>query len=385
MDTRKRKLNRFAFLFLLVLVLSIGIFNYLVDPFALFFYEPYYIKPFKSGYEREFFNIRFKLDKKKKYSTVFVGGSSIWGSFYPETVEQYVPKNEVEILAFEGPSTVDLIYLTKLFVTFHPEVKKVYFAIEYNTLYTDRQEKSVDNYNGDRLTPSELAKMFFSIDTTYLSLKQFRMDIERKRWENNPDARGLYDTNIIYPKIRVAYGNSKIEKRDVQKIIDLSNFLKKRGIEGIFFIPAYHSLHLANMHYDSRDIEIENLKRELTKHMDLYDFAYSSYYTNLSLPKKDGEYVSIHAYNDPLHPSVSLGKIMFESLINKRKDFGLVLTNDNVDSLLKYERIQLQEYMSQNKTTVDKYMKNSTDRFSGDWAYKIHTLCPISDIQKMEQ
>ena len=386
MDTKKRQLNKFAFLFLFLLVLSIGIFNYLVDPFALFSPWTYADKPFRLGYEREFINIKFKLRKKNKYDAVILGGSAALGSFYPETIYGVTLKDQVEILTFEGPSVDDLIYFTMLFVTLHPEVKKVYFAVEYNTLYFGEPEKTIDDYNGDTFIPSELAKMFFSIDTTKSSFKQFLLNYENGKWNKllgNKDKKkeagekresDKYYISTTCPRIRVDYGEKKIKESDIRKLIELSDFLKKRGVEGVFFIPAYHSLHLANMYYDSRTTEIENFKKKLAKTVNLYDFSYSSYYTRLPLAQKNRERVLIHTFNDPSHPSISLGKIMFERMNNKRKDFGLVLTNDNADSILKYERAELQEYIVNNKQIVDRYMQYSTDPSSSDWAYVVDVL-----------
>ena len=368
MKLSKKQINYITIFSIVFIVTIVGYFNYLMNPYNIFEEKKTQFKPYQFGYERDFINIKFKLNKNKNYVAIITGGSNTFGSFSSNTFEGLIPSNKIEYIAFDGPSTEELIRQTKLFISIHPEVKKVYYAIELNTLYSKPKESTIPEFTGLSFNPTELAKMFFSIDTTLLSLKQFLFEINTLR--QNKSNITSYKYNTTLPHIRVDYFGCSIKDSDIQKIIEFSKFLKSKNIEGVFFIPAYHSLHMANIKRCSKYTEIENLKKKLAHNIQFYDFSYISPYTTVQLPEKPGE-VQFHYYDDPLHPSETLGRIMLERLLNERQDFGMLITDANVDSTLERQKQDLGTYLIQNKTLIDNYMKYNTDCNSSDWQYKV--------------
>ena len=90
-------------------------------------------------------------------------------------------------------------------------------------------------------------------------------------------------------------------------------------------------------------------KREIVKFTPFYDFLYCN---EISL---QNEY-----WEDPYHGDIELGNLLIKNLLfNKTLSYGIYVTKNNIEDVLKTEKEYLKKYIKDNKEDIDKFQKIS--------------------------
>lgn len=371
---RKEELTNIVFVFTSIILMCLVIFfNYKMDPFDIFNSKNSEYKPYKYGFEREFLNIKLKAEKNKKYETLVIGGSVAKQCFKPHLLIKSLPLDKTCVLSLENATTSDLVYITNLFAQLHPELKKVYYCVEIGIMIDSPGDMTIKKYNGNNFTKDDFLTTLFSLKTTELSLKQLALKVSgEENSDGSQDVSGVQACQV-FPYVRLNYVGCKAKESDIEKIIRLSKDLKAKNIEAVFFIPSYHSLHLANLYYDSLFPEVERVKKELAEGIGIYDFSYANKYSNMRLPDKKDEYITFYAFIDPVHAANDMGVLMLQKLFSKKGDVGIFIDKSNIDASLEYQKAELKKYIENNKDAVSIYRTRTTRPSSPDWQYNVYS------------
>lgn len=323
-------------LFYLILLAAICLFNYIANPYNVFRSNTLSINP-------DFNNdpyLEIKLSKNKKFESVIIGGSSV------KCLELAKNNENIADISIYYATISDINKLLKYYLKFHPETKKVYFALEIKLF--DKREKEIKQIKSNFLTPKELFKLFISIDTTKKSIEKIckKQKTKNKNEEFNlEEIVHLENINKIIP----FKNQDEFEKRTKKELEELFKELDKRKIETICFIlPAHAKFQLRIL--DKNNFRNSFVEKQILDKLDyIIDFKIMNKYSQIPINSKNS------LFYDESHPNQEYAKIIQEILFknsNKNKDLYTILTKENYNfesekenkKLLKYKKENLKEY-----------------------------------------
>lgn len=335
--------NYILILTYLLLLLLISIFNYIQDPYEIFNSNPINIHPEFS--ENPYLPI--KLSKNKKAQSVIIGGSS---AKYLN-IQKY--KKDIADISTYYATIKDINNILPYYLDKHPEVKKIYFALELKLL--DKREKTLNIKNEKYLTVQEIYKLFLSFDTTKLSIKKLlnknNKDTKPKLINVNKEYKNKEINKIIPPNTKeeyYLYAQNELAK--------LFNEAKKRNIEVICFMPPFHANYQLRM-YKKFNKQIKDIKKFIINETGyLIDLEIINDYTTSSFENSNKYFL------DEIHMSEKYAKITNEILFNKNKDKNLyvVLDKNNIDKEFENENNKLKKYEKEHHKEYEQYRKKES-------------------------
>ena len=321
--------NKKLILSVFLTLLSVSLLNYIVNPYNIFeqrFFKNL-LKPEAKVQERLTKPIGLKFDKRK-ISAVFFGTSRTDLAINKDDYKELTGKN-AENLAIGGLSEFEIQKMTDLALKIHPEIKKVYYAIDFQTF---GKTKAIINDNRSEITgnpklqTSELCSALLSISTTGNSIWTIvknLLHIEQRMFYPqghkhifvNPKIQDEFNATISEYTGR--YKNIELDENKLNDFKNYANELKSRGIEVILFVMPTH-ITVQNLIDEAGKREMYNeWLGELSETGDVINFNTENKYTTEEI-KPDMQY-----FFDGSHSTHKFGKIIIKDLISPEPEVGV--------------------------------------------------------------
>ncbi len=341
---------------LIIIFFVLGTINYIVNPYNIFdnrVLKISLLKPEAKIQERYTKFIALKLDKRQ-IETVFMGTSRADLALNKYYYEKLTGKSS-ENLALGGVFIYEYFDELRKLILIHPEVKNLYVGLDFinfdinrkdnnkTTRYKIKEEKSI--------TSSELGFALFSLKSTGDSIwtviknligiekRMFCFDGTKHIFVNKEIDNEFKKTLEEY---RGYYDNFAFDDSMIEKIKELKKLCKEKNIKIYFFIMPSHILDQYLIYKKCKN-DYKKWKIELSKISDIYDFQYPNNYTEEEI-KPDMKY-----FFETSHSTSNLGNKIIDFMVNQNGDFGRILTNTNVQDILKQDEKAIGEYFKKNQ------------------------------------
>lgn len=382
----------FLFIFLFLIILGvIGLFNYIIDPYNIIFDRPTNLKLSRDNVN--LLGATIKFSSKSKYSTIVFGSSltTFW-------INKNLLNRDFAFLAIDMVPKEIVSNYVKFFISIHPETRTVIFPVEYAGYYFDSSQyyQKFPVIKNKNLTIKEFTELFLSNETTKLSLKKllnnYRLIFNKERYiNNNEDIYHYFDDNsfklfnnsnnidirnrdknkyVVYVDRNYSYNLKGLQKNTFQYLKENIESFENHNIDVTYIIPPYHALMQSKIYKEFNYEDIENIKRLLTQKTNgrVIDFAYINKYTTENL--KD-----TYLYNDINHP-ITYKYNLFYCVLNNLKEYKdkniyVELTKDNIEKVLKEQRLLLEQYISNNHEYINDFLRIVEERNDASKWYSI--------------
>jgi len=167
-------------------------------------------------------------------------------------------------------------------------------------------------------------------------------------------------------------GNFKLNKKGVNKLISIINNINKSDIKVFIFVSPVHLYTLEAIYKAGLKNDYYNIIKKISQttngvNTKFYDFSgYNSVTSGLS---KDNNYVSGY-YLDADHYSSDIGNLIINNLINKKNNFGNLVTQDNFSTY----------FESKEKERIYWLEKNQLDKKILEEIFKCKKINCIEDV-----
>jgi hypothetical protein len=326
----------------MVTIIMIALLNYLIDPFGVF--HNHLLTKSKSFNERVV-KIDYLNAHKERYDS-FMFGSSTMGTTDPKVLEKYHPQNHFYNLTCSSSNMYDFRLLLSYLLEEGFDVKNLYLQIDLTSMreygkhanhaqhhhYTVTKEPAWKFYL-EYLTifPFEAMKakvMLFLTDAnaTRFDVEKSGMwfvdykDVARKR-----DIKGYIEDEPSFKKhsrrTRGEEKNIDLIMRDYREIVAMC---KKYDVNLTLLTTAYNHLRLDAF-------KIEDTLSFLTKLATYHDIWYFSTYN--SITNNNENYYEVNHYISKVG-ALKAARIYHDTQVDVPKDFGLLVTKENLKSVL---------------------------------------------------
>ncbi len=353
-----KNFNIFVLLILLFFIIFTVIFNYIIDTFDIFKFVKKagfnYNKPCISKQERMTKIPQLKL-YKDKIDYIFVGSSKTDWWLNPRYHSKISEKN-VYSMALSSSSIQESIIMAENSVLIHPEIKRVYFGLDFfsfsSNFYTTAV--NIEKISDKNLTKKEVMPLLLSFDTLQYSIKTLFTNLKQKTIQDTD----LDDTVQINPKAehyfkstikkydRDYYSDYALNKEAFEELVEFSDFAKTNNVEVVYFVTPTHIIDIINLKEHGLEDEYYEFKKLLADYFDYYDLSLISEY-NTEAVSKDMKY-----FRDAVHATKYLGTIFAENFYIKPNNSAAFITKNNVEAYIKSDKQNLNNYISENPEVV---------------------------------
>lgn len=373
MDRQRNTIKFYNFSIILIcivfVVMSAAI-NFTADPYNIF--KTFRIKKFNLLKPCETKQQRItKIPQLKLYKNnidiLYVGSSKTDWWLNTDYHSKLSGKN-VYSMALSSSSLQESIIMAKNSIFLHPEIKKIYFGIDFFSFAQGYYDTAVDVdlIKEKNLTKTELLPLLISLDTINYSIQTIITNIKSATPTaqadssscsvNNPKAEYYFKQTIKKYK-KEYYGNYKLNKNAFSALKDFNNFAKQNNVEVVFFVTPSHIADLINIYNNNIWDDYKTFKKELANMFDYYDLA--------SINKYNTEPVNsqIKYFRDAVHATYLLGEKFALNFYTTPNDSAVLITKKNINSYLQNEDIKLKNYLQDNPQTVKQIEEYSDNAF----------------------
>jgi hypothetical protein len=333
-------------------VISVGVFNYIVDPYDVFntpnFLGINHDKPKKDSNDRQF----KALDITRiKPTTIIIGSSRTKQGIDPE--HPILAKDPSTYnLAINGPNVYEVRRYLEHAIANQPNLKEVIFGIDF--FMFNANLKNQPSFSEARLGIKHIAigdavNALFSIDTYHISKETIEASLKEpnksdrfgengfmpNRKFNDGNTKWRFEQAIkLYFQLHSTYELSEQYLDDFKKIVSLC---KEKNIPLKVFISPAHATDLEAIRVTGKWQVMEQWQREIVKIVPVWDFSgYNSVTTESTQDVMKN-------YADNSHYSSSIGNYILDRLGNYQidkvpQDFGVLITPENIESHLEQTR-----------------------------------------------
>ncbi|GAB4529269.1 MAG: hypothetical protein Tsb0014_11140 [Pleurocapsa sp.] len=348
---RPKKFTYYNFLFILATclpVLTVGIFNWAIDPYDLFDTPNYWgvnhEKPKKDNNDRAFKAVDITRIKPQ---TIIMGSSRTKQGIDPA---HPVFKNNPSVynLAINGPNFYEVRRYIEHAIANQPEIKEIVLGVDFfmfnNTL--DNQPSFDENrLEKKHIVLADAINALFSLDTITTSIDTIKASQKSSnknddygengfmpnRNYNNGETIWRFRQSIkLYFQLHPDYRFSENYWSDYQQIVQLC---QENNITLKVFISPSHATQWESIYATNRWETFEQWKRQLVKLTPVWDFSGYNTITTEAIAKQMNNYV------DNSHYTPAIGNLILDRLYNYQTqhlpaDFGVLLTPKNIDTHL---------------------------------------------------
>ncbi|MCR5260966.1 MAG: hypothetical protein K6C94_03935 [Candidatus Gastranaerophilales bacterium] len=364
------KFGKFIVL-ILILVFLTALMNYFVNPFGVFntYEKP---SPLSNKFHRIYIFPKLKLKKENPDYVVFGSSNALCylntGKLYEETGKSFY---DVVIFACLNEEMLKLI---DAYTQMYPQ-EKLLVALEFDH-FTEDRAGTLPDFTGKYLNPQEIIFLLFSQNAIKASIYSIGEDLHYKKLyylnkllQKNKNLLKLpffkdfkgncHFENKRQPKLRYSNWN---ERQFKQSSFDYFAKIKKltdeRKIDAIFYLNPVNAYALSDIYLSGVYGEVEKTKREIAKVTPFYDFLYISKYSSEPVSLKNPYWFNSFHGND------ALGTVIMDSLISDKKPFGVLVTQDNVEKVLKEQRHLLENFIKEHRKQIDEYRANTGNDYT---------------------
>lgn len=301
----------------------------------------------------------------KQPKTIFMGTSRPHQAFNPEVLNgtMYTPAYNAGVPA--STLNENFLYLKKYF-ELNKNIKYVVFDIFWPSHFLGKQADT--NHTPNLVTLdfyTQFLSLFFSIDATVDSAVTLAKNIIKRIPERyiSPQGHGVFPPNIDAKSHLNGYlknmidGYTKIPIIEIDpekfKVIDkIAKLCAENSAELILTVLTEHPI----SDYFYEDIKIDSLRNYVLRRLSTYSNVY--YFSALN---EIGKNPNLY-WKDPHHPSITVGNMALECIKtgkpnSKIPDFGILLTPNNVDQVIKNRHDGLLKWVDLNPSYVNEYQK----------------------------
>lgn len=302
---------------LIFIVTFVSIFNYLIDPFAVFHNE------------NKFNVIRPNIDKNQRISKIpalkllkenvdaIWIGSSKTGWATNEEYESKILNKNIKNLTLNGCSLEEAINMAKNAIEIHPEIKTIYMGLDFY-MFSDKNRKDLTPLNSTKIEKEEIFPLILSFDTFSNSFKTVIKNLKKKKDEKQEYGNEIQYNKKIENKYKITikkyrtdfFHNFKLSQNKFIELKDFIEFAKEKDVEVVLFITTGHvseRILIDNCNYLS---DFYKFKKELSEIKQYYDFAIIDKYT-IDEIRPEMQY-----FRDAVHSSPFLRKKISNTLFS---------------------------------------------------------------------
>lgn len=360
-----KKWMKIFFIFTLGGVLLVGGVNYVVDPNGL--NNKFIVSHINTVKESNTaYTTRFKSNilVNGGFDTLLLGTSRI-GVMNPDVVNDYLTCHSFNL---EYPSSITQIQKELfLYANNFNKIKNLVYGIDFMAFNKNRtiahdfmEYYEVQNkIKKNRLIPNY--DLYFNLETFFKSCKVIYKSLLNKEGEGAvytqngmrdyvdfikelKENRLQLDKNIhssikSYFKSKTGqYKNYQFSYEYLENFKEILSYCKNNNIKVWVYIPPMYSQHFDAINEAGYFDEFELFKKELSKITEYTDFTGHNEITN----NKNNYWDSSHLRKEMTQ--IVMAKIFNDNTINVPKDFGVLVTKQNIDEHLQNLREQIQSY-----------------------------------------
>lgn len=356
----------------IVLVLSIfvvgfiGSFNYLIDPYGMnSFIKLDRINKYKKSNTGYTFRFKTNIIRNNKFDTLMLGTSRI-GVMNPEIVDKYI---NGKTFNFEAPGSVtEQQHKLFLYALKYNNIKTLVYGIDFmsfnenRTIKNDFKEFYELNGKIENKEPILNYDLYFNIKTFKDSCQVLIFNlIDKKIIESHylikNGMRNYADHiyNLKRGKLKLddnikssikgyftlntgTYKNYKFSYKYLEYFKKTIEYCKTNNIKVYVYIPPMYSDHFDAIASANYFDEFELFKKEIVKITDYIDFTGHNTITE----NKNNYWDSSHLRKEVTE--IVMAKVFNDKIVNVPKNFGIIITKDNVTEHLVKLRTQIKNY-----------------------------------------
>ncbi|MGY6530727.1 MAG: hypothetical protein ACXITR_12465 [Cyanobacterium sp.] len=336
------------FTFLSFSMISVGSFNYLINPYGIFNHDLLsnfnHEKPRKDNNDRLFKAIEIINIKP---DVVMIGSSRIKQGINPSNVK-LEQNNSVYNLGINGPNMYEVKRYLEHAIANQPNMKTVIFGVDFFMFnkFLDNQPSFEEKRLETRyLIPQDMINTLFSLDALEGSWETIRASLKTTKTVNDEANNGFMpnrnagDGNNRWRfenSIRVYYQNHnqyQLSEDHLKSFQEVVKLCKDNNIELKIFISPSHATQWESIAQTEHWHTFEQWKRELVNITPVWDF--SGYNTITTEPLED----TMTYYTDSSHYNESvgnliIGKMYYDESNEIPEDFGVLINLNNIEQHL---------------------------------------------------
>ncbi len=347
-----RKFIAFVGIFVILIVGFVGVVNYVVDPYSYFNHNNL-AKPKNITKPLAF---KLQIVKKGGIDNIMLGTSRI-GVLKTEVVSKYLDGKTFNL---SSPSSLadEQLAILEYALKFN-NVKNVVYSIDFMSVNGSRKKRSSDFgelkeriYNFEDVYSITNLKDLIALDTSFATIATLRYNFTNFRdtiylQDGRRDYQGVKE-QIVSGKFILKYDTKKfitneqyspfsISKENLKAIKSIVKLCKDKNVNLIVYTPPMYAPHFftiaTNLSYEF--FEFKKRLVEITDYIDL---------SGINTISKNS-----HNYYDESHLRDNLSEVVFAKIFNDLsievpKDFGVLVTKENIDQHLQNLKNQIKAY-----------------------------------------
>ena len=316
----------------IILLASIMLLNYLVNPFNIFkqrIFKNSLLKPEVTLQERLTKPIALKIDREK-IDTVFIGTSRVDLGLNTSDYEKLTHKTARNI-ALKGLVYEEIEPMLNIALATHPEIKNIYLSVDFYTFSKHIAEKGNDNRiqitKNPKLEIGEISTALLSVNTISNSIWTViknLIGIERRMYYKEGHQH-IYVNEKIQQEFEgtiFEYGSKYKEyELDYSKIEDFKRYVNSLQNEGknvkIFIMPTHITIQNKIDETGQRNV-YKQWCNKLAMIDDVYDFNIKNEYTTEEI-KPNMQY-----FFDASHSTHKFGEIIIRNLLTNSPKYAVI-------------------------------------------------------------
>lgn len=344
-------------IFFIMVIFVSSFVNYVVDPFDIFnsvkinYFNSY--KPCKSKQQRMTKVPGLKLDRRA-ITAVFVGSSKTDWMFNEKYFSEILNGNVIS-MCLNSSSIQESIIMAKNSILIHPEIKTVYFGLDffasnenYNNTVLD-----VELISNKRITRKEIMPLLFSWDALDSSIKTVfknlfndkKYDFDSIQPKKNPRVEH-YFKEVIERYKKNYYTDYILDPDLILKLTEFENFAKSKNVNVVFYITPTHVADLINIKNQELLDDYYIFKKLIAEKYDYYDFSLINKY-NTEPINPDMIY-----FRDAVHTTKYYGTLFVQNLNSDKSEMAVYITKENIDKYIRQDELNLELYIKNNPELV---------------------------------
>ena len=353
-----KKFNKLIFIITLATVFLVSIINFIIDPFDIFkVYKSERVNLFKSCISKQERMTKIPALKlyKDKIDIIFVGSSKIDWWLNPYYSSKISGKN-VYSLAMSSSSIKENIIMAENALLIHPEIKKIYFGLDFFAFSSNYYDTAVDikRINNIKISAEEILPFLISFDTFKYSLITLKDNILLKNnedfysVENTQNYRAMhYFEQTVKKYDRDYYSDYVLNTDAIEELLSFQEFAQNKGAQVVFLFTPAHIIDLINIKEHFLTDDYFRLKEKLAENFDYYDLS--------SINKYNTEPVStdMKYFRDAVHATKYMGALFEQSLFVKNNDTVILINKENVKNYLKKEENKFNNYIQDHPQVIE--------------------------------
>lgn len=237
---------------LLIFLLSVFAFNYFMFKDEMKSESEYDIY---NDETRNFVFIKLKMSKKYDFDKFVMGTSTTNSLFDPSR------KKLAKLIVFSMTYNEFYEYL-KAYFEIHKETKTMFLPLEYHSLLDLGFVRKIPDFDGKtELSPSEFVQLYLSISSTENNVKRL-IEKVKECFKNEKIVNDNAYQIEIYPRRRITVWKIFDERicSDLRYWEQIIDFLQKKDINIVCFIPPYNYLYLQDIMTPQNEKIINDIK-----------------------------------------------------------------------------------------------------------------------------